>query len=197
VLNLKISGVANLYGIQFGVEFNPDALSLIGIEQGEFLGKNTFWVESQKSTTGTKKLAQCKMGNVSGVSGNGVVARLRFMARAEGNQEIKIKDILALSPDMNHITINSMDTSIGIISSKTLSSDNIAYPNPSMNGQSITFSPSGQVEIYTLSGELVKRLEGTKWNLKNNDNEPVASGIYLYILKTDKKTLQGKIGVIR
>ncbi|MFH1095999.1 MAG: cohesin domain-containing protein, partial [Candidatus Desantisbacteria bacterium] len=197
-LNLRVDDITNLYGIQFGVEFDPAVLSLMGTEKGVFLGWDAFQIESLKPTPGIKKLAQCKTGNVLGASGQGVVAKLRFKAMAEGNTEVKIKDVLALAPDMTHIPISSMNTAISIVSSKALSPDNIAYPNPSSNNQHIKFGQFDWIEIYTLAGELVKRIDsGKSWDLTNEDNKPVASGVYLYVLKTNDKILQGKIGVIK
>jgi hypothetical protein len=189
-----------LYGIQFEVEFDPEVLSLIGIEKGEFLGRDAFQIDSLKTTPGIKKLAQCRIGNVMGTSGQGVVVKFRFKTKAEGNTEVKIKDVLALDSNMTCIPINSMDTSISIISSSTLFPDNIAYPNPSLNNQPIKFSSPDWIKIYTLAGELIKTLEkpnADEWDLTNEENKPVASGVYLYILKTNDKILQGKIGVIK
>ena len=61
---------------------------------------------------------------------------------------------------------------------------------------------SGEILIYTVTGELVKRIEfsnnssGTaRWLGKNDEDEYVSSGVYLWILKDQGKT--GKLIIIR
>ncbi|MEW6617771.1 MAG: right-handed parallel beta-helix repeat-containing protein, partial [bacterium] len=69
----------------------------------------------------------------------------------------------------------------------------LVYPNPAYKGQEVTFdqlTTDKQItlRIYSLAGELVFEKSGMneiKWNLKNKDNEDVASGIYIYFLKDE------------
>ncbi|MEW6095334.1 MAG: gliding motility-associated C-terminal domain-containing protein [bacterium] len=61
------------------------------------------------------------------------------------------------------------------------------------------------LRIYNLAGELVLEKQKDniydsqiKWNLKNKDNEDVASGIYIYFLRDVNGSIKkGKIGVIK
>ena len=83
------------------------------------------------------------------------------------------------------------------------------YPNPCRNPSStgVTFdnltSDSLKIRIYNIAGELVKESSVYKeaswvWYGRNNSNNKVASGIYIYLVtneKGEKKT--GKIGLIR
>ena len=58
------------------------------------------------------------------------------------------------------------------------------------------------VKIFTIAGEWVATLEApgrsVDWLLKNNSGDPVASGLYLYLI-TDSQgnKTRGKIGIIR
>ncbi|MEW6096901.1 MAG: T9SS type A sorting domain-containing protein [bacterium] len=86
----------------------------------------------------------------------------------------------------------------------------LVYPNPAYKGQEVIFTQittNKQVtlRIYNLAGELVLEKQKDnindsqiKWNLKNKDNEDVASGIYIYFLRDVNGSIKkGKIGVIR
>ncbi|MCX5786451.1 MAG: S8 family serine peptidase [Elusimicrobia bacterium] len=58
---------------------------------------------------------------------------------------------------------------------------------------------AGNVElrIYTQEGELVKKLSSPGWDGKNESGFFVASGVYVFHLKTDKGSAKGKFAVIR
>ncbi len=79
------------------------------------------------------------------------------------------------------------------------------YPNPAK--ESVTFakltSPA-RIQILTLAGELVRTLENNdnddfvEWDLRNEGNEKIASGVYLYLITDDKGNKKvNKIAVIR
>ncbi|MFH1096937.1 MAG: T9SS type A sorting domain-containing protein [Candidatus Desantisbacteria bacterium] len=82
------------------------------------------------------------------------------------------------------------------------------YPNPVNTGKGIeaifASLPAGKqvtLRIYNLAGELVFEKCGVneiRWGLRNEDNEPVASGIYVYSLRNEVGVIkQGKIGVVK
>ena len=82
----------------------------------------------------------------------------------------------------------------------------LAYPNPFRpNSQRlVTFTVPAQlassgveVKIYTSEGELVKKLDGLSWDGRNSAGAAVASGVYLFRLKTDKDSAVGKFALIR
>lgn len=85
-----------------------------------------------------------------------------------------------------------------------------AYPNPSNQGNDISFELPAysytSLKIYNSKGQLVKtlinenRLPGKNsinWNGKNNNNESVASGIYLLKLQNDFVQANRKIILIK
>ncbi|OGS27436.1 MAG: hypothetical protein A2297_04420 [Elusimicrobia bacterium RIFOXYB2_FULL_48_7] len=84
-----------------------------------------------------------------------------------------------------------------------------AYPNPYTYNEAapmkfwVAGATGGDVNIYTLDGDLVRELTaipGTNevnWDGKNTEGQTVESGIYLYITKTDTNTKKGKFVFIR
>lgn len=82
----------------------------------------------------------------------------------------------------------------------------VAYPNPfrpkTQRLVSFTISeemtaPNVEVKVYTSEGELVKKLEVLAWDGKNDAGAAVASGVYLFRVKTDKDAAVGKFALIR
>ena len=80
------------------------------------------------------------------------------------------------------------------------------YPNPvniKEGDAEINFLrvPTGaDIYIYTVAGELVRKLEyegGKSWNLKNGNGEVVAAGIYIFHVHAGDKSGSGKFAVIR
>jgi len=89
--------------------------------------------------------------------------------------------------------------------------DVIVYPNPFMPAEAhggglkfINLTSQAKIRIYSLTGDLVWSNEvensggATQWYGTNDRNEPVASGIYLYIVTSpDSEEATGTISVIR
>lgn len=86
----------------------------------------------------------------------------------------------------------------------------IAYPNPfepKAGHSSITFdnlTDSARIRIYTMNGEQIldKNITTTNgksaWDVKNNDGENAAHGIYIYLITNDKgQKKTGKLGIKR
>jgi len=86
--------------------------------------------------------------------------------------------------------------------------DLIVYPNPfdpAKGHTEVTFGALTEevtIRIFTLSGELVRKVElpyqySWSWNLKNEQGEEVARGVYLYLVTNDAgEKRSGKIAVL-
>jgi len=83
----------------------------------------------------------------------------------------------------------------------------IAYPNPSKRGQQVTFkhiTAQTTIYIYNIAGELVRTLDKDdsldylNWDLKNDWDEKVSSGVYIcFMTNPDKQKKIIKVMVIR
>jgi subtilisin family serine protease len=80
----------------------------------------------------------------------------------------------------------------------------IAFPNPAhFSNGSVTFAlpPSLQgsnlsIKMYTMSGELVRTLNGNTWDGKNDAGLMVATGTYIFLVKTDSGQARGRVAVV-
>jgi len=69
----------------------------------------------------------------------------------------------------------------------------------------INLPSSGTIRIYTLNGELVKKIRidnniysgAVSWNLLNEDNLEIAYGLYIYHVETESGTKIGKFAIIK
>ena len=83
------------------------------------------------------------------------------------------------------------------------------YPNPCRVGageNSIMFANltrEATIKILTLSGQVIRTLEendgngGVSWDLRNEQGEMVAAGIYVYYVSNQVQSKKGKLGIIR
>jgi len=82
----------------------------------------------------------------------------------------------------------------------------VAYPNPfrPKTQRLVTFTipetmmaANVEVKVYTSEGELVKKLQALAWDGKNEAGIAVASGVYIFRVKTDKDAAVGKFALLR
>jgi len=128
-------------------------------------------------------------------------------------QVIEIKRVEIASKDSKKVLALKIDNPINFVLhiQKYPLDQIIVYPNPVHPPQQIHFKNldgrNGVIKIFNIAGELVKKIpfgpvgggNPVDWDITNEDNRIVASGIYIYLIHdTDsgqKKT--GKIGVIK
>jgi len=82
----------------------------------------------------------------------------------------------------------------------------VVYPNPiGKDDERAIFDVGAQpeqkvvVRIYTISGELVRVLDGSgkaEWDVKNADKRRVQSGIYFFRVEVERSKRLGKIAVV-
>jgi hypothetical protein len=83
----------------------------------------------------------------------------------------------------------------------------IIYPQPAgKNSNAVTFAnitPKTEIKIFDINGKLVVDLKeenndgGIKWNLKNDEGDGVAAGVYIFYATSENETKTGKIAIVR
>lgn len=84
--------------------------------------------------------------------------------------------------------ISGFQTSTVSVKENTMSKDIKVYPNPTTNQVIFEIDDFENIEIYTISGELIIK---TKSNIINM--EYIQNGIYLYKIQRGNETINGKI----
>jgi len=83
------------------------------------------------------------------------------------------------------------------------------YPNPCRVGAGqnsvmfVNLTRAATIKIMTLSGQVIRTLEekdsngGVSWDLRNEQGEIVAAGIYMYWVQNEKESKKGKLAILR
>jgi general secretion pathway protein D len=93
-LNVSISNVADLYGWEFYLGWNPSLLSLVSVNEGPFLksGGNTYFYFL--NSTNEYVRVDCTLeGEIPGVSGDGTLATVTFSTTNAGQCQLNLYNV--------------------------------------------------------------------------------------------------------
>ena len=118
-VDVRISGVNDLFAYQFSLAFNPAVLQLTSIVEGAFLptaGATLFDGGAVNNTLGTVMLANGALtGFVPGANSNGVLARINFNVTRAGTSNLTFSDVILLDSALATMTAqvnNNMLTAV-------------------------------------------------------------------------------------
>jgi hypothetical protein len=104
-VDIDISSVSDLYGWEFYLGWNSSLLSFVGVNEGPFLksGGNTFFTY-YLNTTGEHVVVDCTLeGEISGVSGDGVLATVTLNTTNVGECPLNLYDVSLISSSEQQI----------------------------------------------------------------------------------------------
>jgi general secretion pathway protein D len=116
-VNILISGAQNVYSVPLQLNYDPSKLQLVNVSNGGFLsqdGQTVALVHREDETTGTLQITATRPPNSGGVSGQGSVVTLTFMAKASGQSPLTITRGGARDPAMQAITVNGAQAVVNI-----------------------------------------------------------------------------------
>jgi general secretion pathway protein D len=116
-VNILISGAQNVYSVPLQLNYDPNKLQLMNVSNGGFLsqdGQTVALVHREDETTGTLQITATRPPNSGGVSGQGSVVTLTFMAKASGQSPLTITRGGARDPSMQAITVNGAQAVVTI-----------------------------------------------------------------------------------
>jgi general secretion pathway protein D len=117
VVNLLISGAQNVYSVPVQMNYDPAKLQLVNISNGGFLsqdGQAVALVHREDETTGTLQVTATRPPGVGGVSGQGAVVTITFLAKASGQTPLTITRGGARDPGLQAITVNGAQASVTV-----------------------------------------------------------------------------------
>jgi general secretion pathway protein D len=117
VVNLMISGAQNVYSVPVQLNYDPARLQLVNISNGGFLsqdGQAVALVNRQDETTGTLQITASRPPGAGGVSGQGAVVTMTFMAKSSGQTPLTITRGGARDPGLQAITVNGAQASVTV-----------------------------------------------------------------------------------
>jgi general secretion pathway protein D len=92
-VNLTMSGAQNVYSVPVQLSYDPKTLQLVNVSNGGLLssdGQAVALVNRDDATTGTLQVTATRPPGASGVSGQGTIFTLTFLAKAPGNSTLAI-----------------------------------------------------------------------------------------------------------
>jgi general secretion pathway protein D len=116
-VNIVISGAQNVYSVPLQLNYDPSKLQLVNVSNGGFLsqdGQTVALVHREDEATGTLQITATRPPNSGGVSGQGTVVTLTFMAKAPGQSPLTITRGGARDPAMQPIMVNGAQAVVTI-----------------------------------------------------------------------------------
>lgn len=105
-VNVVLNGGQNIYSVPVQISYDPKALELVDVNNGNFLGQDgqaISLVHRDDASTGTLQVAATRPPNAGGVSGAGTVFTLTFKSKTPGMTMLSITRAQVRDAFMNNI----------------------------------------------------------------------------------------------
>ncbi|HYM78294.1 MAG TPA: cohesin domain-containing protein [Candidatus Dormibacteraeota bacterium] len=116
-VNLLISGAQNVYSVPVQLNYDPKMLQLVNVSNGGFLsqdGQVVTLVHREDETLGQSQINASRPSGAGGVSGQGAVVTVTFMAKASGQTPLTITRGGARDPGLQAITVNGAQAAVTV-----------------------------------------------------------------------------------
>ena len=116
-VNVTISGAQNAYSIPFQVTYDPKILQVVNVSNGSFLsqdGQAVALVHRDDDSSGTLQITATRPPGTTGVSGQGTVVTVTFMAKASGQSTLAISRGGTRDPGMQPTLVAGANASVTI-----------------------------------------------------------------------------------
>jgi len=116
-VNLLISGAQNVYSVPVQLNYNPNLLQLVNVSNGGFLsqdGQVVTLVHREDEALGQATITASRPSGAGGVSGQGAVVTVTFVAKASGQTPLTITRGGARDPGLQSITVNGAQASVTV-----------------------------------------------------------------------------------
>jgi general secretion pathway protein D len=116
-VNVMLSGGQNVYSVPVQLNYDPNQVQVVNVSNGGFLsqdGQAVALVHRDDPTTGTLQITATRPPGSGGVSGQGAVVTLTFMAKGTGQSALTITRGGARDPAMQPIAMSGAQAAITI-----------------------------------------------------------------------------------
>jgi general secretion pathway protein D len=106
-VNVTVSGAQNLYSVPVQVSYDTRSLQLINVSNGNFLSRDgqPVVIVHREDAPGLEQISATRPPGSGGVSGQGTVFTLTFMAKAAGQSTLSITRAAARDPNMQPVQV--------------------------------------------------------------------------------------------
>ena len=116
-VNVMLSGGQNIYSVPLQLNYDPNQLQVVNVSNGGFLsqdGQAVALVHRDDPATGTLQVTATRPPGAGGVSGQGAVVTLTFMAKGAGQSALTITRGGARDPAMQPIALTGAQAAITV-----------------------------------------------------------------------------------
>jgi len=106
-----------VYSVPLQLNYDANQLQVVNVSNGGFLsqdGQAVAIVHRDDPSTGTLQVTTTRPPGAGGVSGQGAVVTLTFMAKAPGQSQLTITRGGALDPAMQRIAMNGSQANVTV-----------------------------------------------------------------------------------
>ncbi|MFY9559137.1 MAG: cohesin domain-containing protein [Terriglobales bacterium] len=114
-VNVMLSGGQNVYSVPLQLNYDPNQLAVVNVSNGGFLsqdGQAVALVHRDDPSTGTLQVTATRPPGAGGVSGQGAVVTLTFMAKSPGQSALTITRGGARDPAMQAIAMSGAQAAV-------------------------------------------------------------------------------------
>jgi general secretion pathway protein D len=116
-VNVMLSGGQNVYSVPMQLSYDPNQLAVVNVSNGGFLsqdGQAVALVHRDDPASGTLQVTATRPPGAGGVSGQGAVVTLTFMAKVPGQSALTITRGGARDPAMQPIAMSGAQAAITV-----------------------------------------------------------------------------------
>jgi general secretion pathway protein D len=107
-VNIMLRGAQNVYSVPLQVSYDPKVLQVVNVSNGGLLsqdGQPVALVHRDDDTTGALQITATRPPGATGISGQGTVVTLTFMAKGSGQSTLTISKGGARDPAMQALPV--------------------------------------------------------------------------------------------
>ena len=116
-VNVVLSGAQNAYSVPLQVTYDPKLLQVVNVSNGTFLsqdGQAVALVHRDDESTGTLQITATRPPGATGISGNGTIVTLTFMAKSAGQSTLAISKGGTRDPNMQPTLVGGAAATVAI-----------------------------------------------------------------------------------
>ncbi|HEX7895486.1 MAG TPA: cohesin domain-containing protein, partial [Terriglobales bacterium] len=116
-VNVLLNGAQNVYSVPLQLTYDPKLLQVVNVSNGGLLaqdGQIVTVAHREDDSSGTMQVTATRPPGAAGISGQGAVVTLTFMAKAQGQAALTIARGGARDPAMQAIPVNGATATVTI-----------------------------------------------------------------------------------
>jgi general secretion pathway protein D len=116
-VNVMLTGAQNVYSVPLQVSYDPKVLQVVNVSNGGLLsqdGQAVALVHRDDDTSGTLQITATRPPGASGISGQGVVVTLTFLAKGRGQSTLTISKGGVRDPGMQALPVSGSVASVTV-----------------------------------------------------------------------------------